>query len=361
MYASVGCLFPIRTSRPPSPRVTSCTPAGMTAVDGGRSFPSEILSIGLPAGESRGSVAIVNNFDRISAPTWFDTPSYAGFEGSIDAGVPYLYDISYIGENYMNRRNLSFVTNDSPGFGATRSNKAGSVIAGNSFDYPAVHGRALLESGYTFWSLSRDAWTADPALTKGAFAVDLVCGKQVTTKIGSGLVPDRYQVFPSDLRKAIVSYTTGGGHLVLSGADIATDIWDQVYPITPDPVYRTSAASFAESVLGYGFQSGYGCYDGAVAPVRNKVLDLRTQVGTMHYWNDFNETVYRVEHADALRLPTKLSVSFLQYPETGMNAAVAYNPGKYKVVSFGFPLETLKDPDDLRILLAQSLAWFQAE
>ncbi len=329
--------------------------------DGGRSFPSEILSIGLPAGESRGSVAIVNNFDRISAPTWFDTPSYAGFEGSIDAGVPYLYDISYIGENYMNRRNLSFVTNDSPGFGATRSNKAGSVIAGNSFDYPAVHGRALLESGYTFWSLSRDAWTADPALTTGAFAVDLVCGKQVTTKIGSGLVPDRYQVFPSELRKAIVSYTTGGGHLVLSGADIATDIWDQVYPITPDPVYRTSAASFAESVLGYGFQSGYGCYDGAVAPVRNKVLDLRTQVGTMHYWNDFNETVYRVEHADALRLPTKLSVSFLQYPETGMNAAVAYNPGKYKVVSFGFPLETLKDPDDLRILLAQSLAWFQAE
>ena len=44
-----------------------------------------------------------------------------------------------------------------------------------------------------------------------------------------------------------------------------------------------------------------------------------------------------------------------------MNAAVAYDPGNYRVISFGFPLETLKDPDDLRILLAQSLAWFKAE
>ena len=329
--------------------------------DGGRSFPSEILSIGLPAGNSDRSVAVVNNFDRISAPTWFDTPNYAGFEGSIDAGVPYLYDISYIGENYMHRRTQPFQTNDSPGFGATRSNKAGSVIAGNSFDYPSVHGRALLESGYAFYSLSRDAWTADPSLTKGSFAVDLICGKQVTTKIGSGLVPDRYQVFPAALRQAIVSHTTAGGHIIISGADIATDIWDQIYPITPDPVYRTSAASFAENVLGFGFQSGFGCYDGAVAPIRNKVLDLRAHLGTIHYWNDFNEKVYRVENADALRLPTKLSVAFLQYPETGMNAAVAYNPGNYKVISFGFPLETLKDPDDLRILLAQSLDWFKTK
>ena len=44
-----------------------------------------------------------------------------------------------------------------------------------------------------------------------------------------------------------------------------------------------------------------------------------------------------------------------------MNAAVAYNPGNYKVISFGFPLETLKDPDDLRILLAQSLDWFKTK
>ena len=42
--------------------------------DGGRSFPSEILSIGLPAGGTQERVAVVNNFDRVSAPTWFDTP-----------------------------------------------------------------------------------------------------------------------------------------------------------------------------------------------------------------------------------------------------------------------------------------------
>ena len=325
--------------------------------DGGKSFPSEILSIGTPLGPAVARIAVVNNFDRVSAPTWFDTPSYAGFEGSIDAGVPYLQDISYIGENYMHRRTRSFVTNDSPGFGATRSNLAGSVIAGNSFDYPAVHGRALLQAGYAFFSLSRDAWTAQPVLAKGAFAADIICGKQVTVRVGSGEAPDRFQVFPEALRNTIVDFTSGGGHIVISGADIASDAWEPVYPVRPDPVYWTSAQSFAENVLGFGFQSGFGCYDGAVSPVRNKVLDLRGRLGTMHYWNEFNAKVYRVENADALRAPGKLSSVFLQYPETGMNAAICYNPGNYRVVSFGFPLETLKDPEDLRILLDASLSF----
>ncbi len=327
--------------------------------DGGRSFPSEILSIGLPALGEPHKIAVVNNFDRISAPTWFDTPNYAGFEGSIDAGVPYLYDISYIGENYMHRRTQPFDTNDSPGFGATRSNMAGRVIAGNTFDYAFVHGRALLQAGYAFYSLSRDAWTADPTLTRAAYAVDLICGKQVTTRIGSGRVPDRYSVFPGALRKAILDFTGEGGHVILSGANIATDLWDQVYPITPDPVYTTSARSFAENILGYSFQSGFGCYDGAVIPVRNKVLDLRGSLGEMHYETEFNEKVYRVEHADALKVPGKLSTVFLQYPETGMNAAICYNPGNYKTVCFGFPLETLKDPNDIRILLKSCLDFFQ--
>ena len=154
-----------------------------------------------------------------------------------------------------------------------------------------------------------------------------------------------------------MDFTTGGGHIVISGADIASDAWEPVYPVRPDPVYWTSAQSFAENVLGFGFQSGFGCYDGAVSPVKNKTLDLRAKLGTMHYWNEFNAKMYRVENADALRAPGKLSTVFLQYPETGMNAAVCYNPGNYRVVSFGFPLETLKDPEDLRILLDASLTF----
>ena len=144
----------------------------------------------------------------------------------------------------------------------------------------------------------------------------------------------------------------------MSGADIATDLWDQIYPGTADPVYQTSARSFAENILGYGLQSGFGCYDGIVTPVRNKVLDLRGKIGTIEYWHEFNEQVYRVENADALRVPGKLSTVFLQYPETGMNAAIAYNPGNYTVVSFGFPLETLKDPEAIRILLDSCLQYF---
>ena len=48
--------------------------------EGGLSFPSEIVSIGRPAGsDDCQTVLVVNNFDRVSGPAFFDTPTYAGF------------------------------------------------------------------------------------------------------------------------------------------------------------------------------------------------------------------------------------------------------------------------------------------
>lgn len=69
---------------------------------GGESFPSEILSAG-KAFNSKGTVLVVNGFDRISAPADFVAPApadtlLAGFLDESDHGVPYIKDISYIGK-----------------------------------------------------------------------------------------------------------------------------------------------------------------------------------------------------------------------------------------------------------------------
>lgn len=150
--------------------------------EGGRSFPSETLSAGFPQEACSGEpVLIVNNFDRVCAPDWVDTPGYAGFDGRKNAGIPYVRDISYIGDNYEFDRSSEFVDNDYPGFGASHDERAGEVVAGNSFDYPYMHGRALFELGYPFYSMSRDAFCDSP---EKAAVLDLICGKQEAPATG---------------------------------------------------------------------------------------------------------------------------------------------------------------------------------
>lgn len=43
---------------------------------------------------------------------------------------------------------------DASGFGDSYGNYETQVIAGNTFDYPAIHGAAILKAGYSFVSVS---------------------------------------------------------------------------------------------------------------------------------------------------------------------------------------------------------------
>ena len=128
---------------------------------GGESFPSEILSAG-QAFNSKGAVLVINGFDRISAPADFVAPApadtlLAGFLDDLDHGVPYIKDISYIGKMKEFRRSIPWMDDDASGFGDCYGNYETQVIAGNTFDYPAVHGAAILKAGYSFVSCSDEA------------------------------------------------------------------------------------------------------------------------------------------------------------------------------------------------------------
>jgi len=105
---------------------------------------------------------VVNGFDRISAPADFTAPEpadkeLAGFLDNLDHGVPYLKDISYIGQQKEFRRKIPWMDDDAAGFGDSYGTYETLVIAGNTFDYPAVHGQALLDCGRSFLSCSNEA------------------------------------------------------------------------------------------------------------------------------------------------------------------------------------------------------------
>ena len=329
--------------------------------DGGKSFPSEILSAGLPDGATK-EVLVVNNFTRLSAPSRVDTPSYAGFTDAVDGGVAWGDEINFIGEVYNFRRTSPWTDDDNPGFGGSYTDKAGFLLPGNTFDYPAVHGKALLENGYAFSSVSSSAL---PLLETGRyFAMDLICGKQVTASVGrdafrvsrqqglfscpaaehpesASMESGRYRVFPAELRQAVSTFAEGGGNVLVSGAYIATDFADAVYEHAPDSAYRHNAAAFAKKVLGYSWMTNFATRAESLENRPGKALELPSGLSYRHFWRPSPEG-YFVENPDGL-VPSSGAEDLLRYSDTGVIAATAVTTPTHKAAAFGFPLETLRD------------------
>lgn len=298
--------------------------------DGGRSFPSEILSAGIPRGTQKAPVLVVNDFDRVSAPAWVESPGYAGFESRLDTGVPYLRDIGYIGENYEFRRSALYVDNEYPGFGASFDDHAGEIVAGNTFDFPAVHGRSLMALGYPFCSMSREAFCG---IDEPVFAVDLICGKQGRTPVGRGALPERYPVYTPALLQALRKVVQTGGNLIVSGAAIASDA-------ETDP----AACAFLEEVLGIKPATAFGTNTGRIAD--------------MPFSAQPNEDVYCVERPDGLRATGKEAKVWLRYPGSLFAAAVTHQGEGFRTVCLGVPIETVLEEKDREWIFRQALDWF---
>ncbi|MBQ6954163.1 MAG: N-acetylmuramoyl-L-alanine amidase [Bacteroidales bacterium] len=321
------CTLPLKSGHVYSYRITACN-------TGGESFPSETLAAGIASDQAR-QVLIVNNFTRVAPPSWFDTPTYAGFNDRLDSGVPWGSDILLAGSVYQFDRSQPWTDDDNPGFGGSFTDMAGSQIAGNTFDFVALHGKAILEAGFNFSSSSLEAFDG----TSNAYALDLICGKQVTTRIGHGPVPDRYSVFPEGLQQALRTFTAAGGNIILSGSYIGTDAWDTVYQGVPKA--PESTRSFIKQVLGYQWVTNFGDYSAIAQPYAGSGLP------TVSYNRAWSPLMYRVDNADGIAPAGKDSRILMRYQGTDIPAATLYNAEGYQVVAFGFPLETSAQMDAL--------------
>jgi hypothetical protein len=319
--------------------------------EGGKSFPSETLSVGVPENGNEGTVLVVNNFTRLSAPAWHDTPDHAGFDNSVDGGVAYGKEINFLGEQYEYRRTLPWLDDDNPGFGGSWTDKAGEVYAGNTFDYCGIHGKALMAAGYAFHSAGADAFSSDADLCQGDKAVDLVCGRQVTTVVGTGKVADRFQVFPQSLQDALKEASSKGVGLIVSGAYIGTDVWDSIYPVKKDSLTTVRTKEFVEKTLGYRWMTGFASRKATVRPMKCKALDLRGKVGAVEFHKDRNPLMYNVENPDGIVPSGKSAGTFLRYTDTCVSAGVCFEGEGYRAVSLGFPIETVKRQDDIDVLM----------
>ena len=321
----------------------------VTAVNkGGESFPSEILSA-YRAPNQKGEVLIVNGFDRVSAPASFSlNGSYAGFTNEKDAGVPYQSEISFVGKQYEFERAKPWINDDAPGFGASHANYEATVIAGNTFDYPYLHGRAIKSAGYSFVSCSKKAiLTSDVDLSQYK-AVDLILGKQKQTFVGNAKKAPDFKTFPLALQQSIRSYCQKGGNVLISGAYVGSDMVETAKPLRED-------RSFIENVLKYKFRTSQASITGNVNIVSSPYKSFKKK--DLMYFDQPNSTSYYVESPDAIEPAGEGSFTICRYAENNSSAAVAYS-GAYKTCCFGFPFETIKSEKNRAKLMESVLSFF---
>ena len=326
---------------------------------GGKSFAIENVSIGCPAQTDAEKadrlITIINNFDRVSGPAYYDHKDYGGFVNRQESGIAYIQDISFVGETYVYSKKEEYSSDINPGFGASFSNQATKIIAGNTFDYAHIHGKELLELGYPFQTSSREEFCRDTTLRNDTWCLDLICGRQVTTVMPDG--SEKYQVFPTGLQDAITDFTSKGGNLIISGAYIGTDLWSKLYPTRANKEYNKASRSFAQKVLGYKFSGNYGNLTEGIQMLPGGPLGWNSGNGNYYIYNTPNRNFYCVETPDAIIPATKSGRIIARYSDSGAPAGVAHQGTGYRSVCYGFPLETLKDKNDLKVILDATLRY----
>lgn len=296
----------------------------VTAVNkGGESFPSETLSV-FKAPEERGRVLIVNGFERLSGPARVETADSAGFALRSDIGVPYIYTAAFAGEQRCF---------DPPTAGKKRcgtpgqsgNELAGCIIAGNTFDYPVLHGEAIAHSGhYSYSSCSKEAFADAGTGLEKYRVIDYIAGLERNAP--HNLRP--YKSFPKAVRDKLTTYLQNGGRLFVSGAYIGSDMRDK------------EERAFTEKILKYRYGGTDTLQTDDLRQEKpDSIVGLNLHIPLQR---SYNPRQYAAPATDIL-LPADAAAFPAFAYSSGQSAGIAYPGSTYRVIATGFPFECITD------------------
>lgn len=318
--------------------------------NGGESFPSEILSCAF-VNNNNPTVLIVNGFDRIAPPASIYTKEFSGFLNNVDQGVPYMYDMGFTGEQHNFNPDSKWSTDDIPGHGASYADFETKIVAGNTFNYPYIHGKAITLNGYSFISVSDEAITDGKINLSDFNIVDLIMGEEKTTNwtkpFSDSILGLQYEVFDQKMITTISDYLENGGNLFISGSYLASDVF------LSDTV-DSNKVDFINKKLKFSLASDHAAMNGQVVSISETFLPKKY---TFDFVTEMNDTIYNAEAPDALK-PVNGGQTLLRYTENYFSAATGYN-GDYSVVALGFPFETIKDERDRNKIMKAVISYFK--
>ncbi len=315
--------------------------------DGGESFPSESLSAGVNS-QSRGNILVVNGFDRICAPAMFDNGRQAGIAWWKDRGVPDHQDISFVGYQYDFDRASKWLDDDSPGWGASYGEMEGNVIPGNTFDYPFIHGQAIMDAGYSFVSSSDEVFCRKDFETSPFFATDIILGEERSTPGLKDSVATEFKIYTPEFRSKLTEMTKMGERLFLSGAYIGSEFGESNDSITAD---------FAKNILHFTWRTGHASKGGNFYTTDYARQWLN---GKWVFNTGYLPGIYSVEAPDGIEPAGINAITAFRYGENNVSAGIVFN-GKYKVVAMGIPFEALTGNDGRNQLMKQIIHFFESK
>ena len=276
--------------------------------EGGESFPSETLSCGISS-NNKGTVLVVNAFSRLEGPQVINTSTTCGFDLDADPGVPYGAYTGFCGrQRYFDRSKAGSEASD--GLGMSGMELEGQMMMGNTFDYPVIHGHAILLTGnHSFTSCSEQALLDGKIALSDYPIIDLIYGTQ--------------KQFNSRTNTLVEDYYNKGGKILLSAANpgcpsIGGTVTSQLSPIN----YQLSTIS--------------GC---------GLTFDI---------YRSMNPHSYCVPSPSVLT-PTDPAFAILTYAN-GTYAAIAQ---QQRFVRLGFPLESITDRKKLNALTKAFLTFLE--
>ena len=321
----------------------------VTAInDGGESFDSEILAVGLKD-RSEAPVLIVNGFDRISGPAWFDREGMAGVEWWNDRGVADHYEINATGDQYDFYRKSPWTDDDNPGWGASYGDIEGTVIPGNTFDYPLIHGKAIMAAGRSFCSVSDEIFCSDSFDMSQYKIVDLIFGEEKTTASTHDTAKLDYSIYTPGLIKKLSEADASGVSVLMSGSYLGTDL-----QVQNDTVLLKDVKEYLhfKPRTGHAVRNG-GFYSTDIA---SPFFKCKTEFNTSIKRGD----IYAAESPDAIEPADKSALTAFRYSENNTSAGVIHS-GKNRTVVLGFPFETIIDEPERNALMKQILKFLTVQ
>jgi len=287
---------------------------------GGISFDSEILSACIFS-KLDNPVLMVNAFDKVSAPEFFDTDSLGGFANWNKSAIAYGADVSYVGKQYNFDKTQPWETNPLTGHGASYSDGENSLSMGNTFNYPYLHGQKFNEHKISYISTSIKAFENNALQFLNYNKIDLIYGKQST--YNSPVSKKDYSVFSKNTRDAISIWLSEGKSLLISGAFVASDVF-------LENSKDTIKTSWVKTNLNYNIVTDKASVSGAFIGDENTFKINKSAIGIN----------YELRSVDAIKNIDGGNVLY-RYKENNYPAGVFSEVKKYKVLVLGFPLENV--------------------
>ena len=155
-----------------------------------------------------------------------------------------------------------------------------------------------------------------------------------------------------ELMNALSAYTTGGGDVMMTGAFVASDIWDKKDAVEAEK-------KFAAEVLGYKWRVGQAAVVGNIYAVPSIHKQLSNN-GSWNFETELNDKVYAVESPDAVYpADKKTGATVLRYTENNIPAGVAASMNGYKTFVMGVPFEVVKTQAERDQIMQRVLNFFE--